>query len=123
MTPRDALLAEGLREDQITYENDIRYEDETGFFSYRMEHGFPYITHFLIWPDKRKGLNFLNLYHKFREMIIKDGHLAFIAEVIPGKEAFEKFVQGLLGCKEPYAKVGDNKYYFIRLLRGKNASL
>lgn len=118
MTPRDALLSEGLREDQITYEDDTHYEDDTGFFSYRIEHGFPYITHFMIWPDMRKGNNFLNLYHTFRDTIIRNGHLAFIAEVLPGKEYFGKFIQTFLGCKEPYAKVGDNTYYFVRLLRG-----
>jgi hypothetical protein len=119
MTPREALMAEGLREDQITYENDRHYNNDIGFFSYRIEHGYPYLTHFLVWSDMRKGFNFLHLYHEFKRTIINEGHLAFIAEIIPGKECFEGFIKACLGCKKPYAEVDGNKYYFVRLLRGK----
>lgn len=48
---REALRKEGLTDAQITVERDRVVEDENGFISYRYEHGFPYITHALVYPE------------------------------------------------------------------------
>lgn len=117
----DTLKQEGMRDEQITYEDDINYKDDTGFFSFRIEHGCPFVSHFVVYKDKRKGtFNFVTLYHKFRDMILRGGYTSFIAEVLPGDKyiVFDKFIQGCLGCREPYAEVDGRKYYKINLIRG-----
>lgn len=115
MTPREALMSEGLTEDQITYEKDIQIENENGFMSYRMEHGHPYITHFLIYPEKRDGYNALNLLATFKKEITEQGFDHFIAEVIPGKEIFSKFFEACLACPKPYAVANGNEYFLINV--------
>lgn len=111
---RDLLKQEGLRDDQITVERDRIVEDETGFISYRYEHGYPYITHVYARPEKRSGWNWLSTFLKFKREIMAQGHTAFIAEVINGKEFFDKFLR-LLGAKEPYCVNENGKYYLVHL--------
>ncbi len=115
MNVQESLMSEGLREDQITYENDIKIENENGFMSYRLVHGYPYVTHFFINADKRNGYNALDLFLIFKKQIKEFGFDHFIAEVIPGKEIFEKFFKACLRCPEPYAIENGNKYYFIEV--------
>lgn len=111
----ELLKEEGMKDDQITWDEDIQYEDENGFFSWRIEHSFPYITHFYIDKNKRNLTNAIKLYRKFRDIIAKEGYDHFIAEVIPefSGEIFGKFIKSCLKCKEPYATVNDIEYYFI----------
>jgi len=111
----ELLKAEGMRDDQISWDEDIQFEDENGIFSWRIEHGYPYMTHFYVDKDKRSMRNAVRLYRKFTDIIIKEGYHNFIAEVIPkfSGEAFGTFIKGRLKCKEPYATVGDVEYYLI----------
>jgi hypothetical protein len=109
----DLLKKEGLTEDQITVKKDRIVENENGFISYRMEHGYPYITHVLCYPEKRKGWNWLSVFLKFKKEVMSQGHKAFIAEVIEGKEFFVKFLK-IFGATRPYAKTENGQYYLIR---------
>ncbi len=109
------LKEEGMTDNQITYEKDFHFEDNTGFFSWRIEHGVPFISHFYIDVEKRDGHNAITLYHKFRDMIREQGYDRFIAEVLPGKEVFNKFIKTCLGCHKPYATANGCDYYLIEV--------
>lgn len=111
---RALLETEGLSPSQITVEKDLIVEDENGFISWRMEHGYPYITHVYAYPDKRRGWNWLTTFIKFKNEIKAQGHDAFIAEVIGSKEFFVKFIR-MFGCKEPYCINENGKYYLVRV--------
>lgn len=111
---REALRREGLTDEQITVEKDSIVEDENGFISWRLEHGFPYITHVYAYPEKRHGWNWLTVFLKFKNEVKAQGHKAFIAEVIESKEFFGKFIK-MLGGGEPYAVNENGKYYLVRL--------
>ena len=67
----ELLKAEGMRDDQISWDEDMQFEDENGFLSWRIEHGLPYITHFYIDHDKRNVTNAIRLYRKFKNMILE----------------------------------------------------
>ena len=112
---RELLKEEGLVDEQITYEDDLKIENDIGFISYRMEHGHPFVTHFYVKKDHRGGLDFIRLYHTFRREIVKKGYTHFIAEVVPGKEFFGNMITTLLGCPEPYAESNGSKYYFVKV--------
>jgi len=111
----ELLKAEGMTDEQISWDEDFQYEDENGFFSWRIEHGYPYMTHFYVYKDKRNLTNGVRLYRKFTDTIIKEGYAHFIAEVVPefAGKTFGIFIRKRLKCKEPYAKVGNNEYYLI----------
>lgn len=111
---RELLKKEGLTDEQITVENDEIVEDENGFISYRYEHGFPYITHALVYPEKRNGWNWLRLFIKFKNEVKAQGHSAFIAEVIPQKEFFDRIIK-MLGKDQPYATTENGRYYLVTL--------
>ena len=55
---RDLLKAEGLTDEQITVEKDFVIEDENGFISWRYEHGYPYMAHYVTTHPRtfEKGL-------------------------------------------------------------------
>lgn len=108
---REALRKEGLTDEQITVEKDFIVSDDSGFITYRFEHGFPYITHALVYPDKRSGWTWLRLFNQFKKEVMDKGYSAFIAEVIEGKEFFERILKRL-GTSRPYA-VNDNGKYFL----------
>jgi len=112
---RELLKEEGLTDEQITYEEDIKFENELGFFSYKIVRGYPFLTHFYLKKDKRDGFNFIKLYHAFRREIVRAGYVDFIAEVPPGKEYFGKFIEGCLGCPEPYVESNGSKFYLVRV--------
>lgn len=116
------LKEEGLKDEQITWGKDNQFEDETGFFSWHMEHGWPYMTHFYVDVEKRSMSNAMRLYRKFRDMIIKQGYDHFIAESPPGKEVFGKFIKACMGCTAPYATVNGSDYYLIKV-RNRNENL
>ena len=117
MNFRELLKDEGMTDEQITVENDILVECELGFISYKMVHGYPYISHFLLYKEHRTKMNFIKLYHVFRDEMLRNGYVNFIAEVTPGREYFGQFIRGQLGAKEPYAKDNGNEYYLIKLLQ------
>lgn len=113
------LKEEGMADNQISWDEDFQYEDENGFLSWRIEHGYPYMTHFYIDKDKRNLRNGIKLYRKFEDMLIEKGYDHFIAEVIPkfAGKFFDVFIKSFLKCKEHYAVVGDTKYYFVGVKR------
>jgi hypothetical protein len=116
MTPREHLIVEGLREDQITYEKDFHFENNVGFFSFRFEHGVPFMTHFLVYPEKRGMLAMLRLYMMFKVIVMSLGFDKFIAEVIPEKPYFRTLLKKM-GCDKPYALNEENgsEYYLVHL--------
>lgn len=110
---RAALLKEGLTDAQITVDKDRIVENENGFISWKLEHCYPYITHALVYPEKRNGWNWLRLFIKFKKEMKRNGYNAFIAEVIGSKEYFDRMLK-FLGGNEPYAINENGKYYLVR---------
>ena len=109
---REALKREGLTDEQITVETDTVIKTEDGFVAYRIEHDLPYITHFLIYPEKRKNsMAWLDLYSKFKDEIKAKGYDLHIASVEPGRERFLSFIKHYRGME--YTKVGDHTFYLL----------
>ena len=108
-----SLKSENLRDDQMSFEQDNTFLNDTGFFSYRMEHGYPYITHFYIDKDKRNHLTALKLLKDFKEKIKEEGYTAFIVEVLEEKQYLSRLVMWLNRRRKPYAEVDGNKYYLV----------
>lgn len=116
-----ALEAEGLSEKDMTFRTDrtcILMDEQTpvGFFSFRMEHGLPYLTHFLVFKVCRADtmLPWLSLFRHFMAMVKALGHTQAIAEVPAGKEFFRSFVRFWNGKDaRPYAETGDGSEFYL----------
>lgn len=118
---RALLRAEGLGDDEISLDpkrGNVVFQNDLGFFVYRVEHGYPYLTHFFLFEDKRTGMNFIDLYREFKWAIVKAGYVEFIAEVIPGlRETFTNIIHAL-GSEKPYAAMDDGREYYLVRVRG-----
>lgn len=110
---RNALLDEGLTDEQMTFRKDITILTDFGFFSYRIEHGYPFLSHFYVDKDKRCSRNALILYRLFKETIKSDGYISFIAEVMNKKEYLNRFVKWLSKRSKPYSTANDSEYYLV----------
>jgi len=111
----NALKSEGLTDDQITFEKDRTVQTDEGFFSWRLEHGYPYITHFYVDKNKRNHRSALALWKAFKRDV--EGHDFIIAEVLPEKEYLNRFCLFLTQGRPHYAEVEGRKYYFIRVAK------
>ena len=112
---KKALLEmEGLSPSQITLEKDQIVETEDGFISWRMEHGYPYMAHY-ITRHPRTFEKAFNLYKKFRDEIGRGRE--FLAEVTPDKPYIERFIRFVDRDAVHYATINGIKYFLLRAKR------
>ena len=71
-----------------------------GFFSVRLEHGYPRLVHFVVEKDKRGFSNSLDQFNAFTELMVATGNHAFIVEVPSEKPELETAVR-FIGGKKP----------------------
>ena len=107
----NALLSEGLALEDMTFETDKTFVTEIGFFSYRMEKGYPRLGHFFIDKDKRSLKNAHKLIKDFKQLLIKGKYLFFIALAPKDKKFFNRFIQYMKGVK--YEENDGNAYYYV----------
>ena len=112
---KKALLEmEGLSPSQITLEKDQIVETEDGFISWRMEHGYPYIAHYVTTHPRTFEKGF-GLYKKFRDEIGRGRE--FLAEVTPDKPYFERLIRFVDRDARQYAETNGIKYFILRAKR------
>ncbi len=111
---RNLLKREGLTDAQITLDKDFIVEDENGFISWRMEHGYPYMAHY-VTKEPRTFEKSFGLYRKFRDEIGRGRE--FLAEVTPDKEYFERLIRFVDSDARQYAEVNGIKYFILRAKR------
>ena len=107
-TLKDMLLAEGLKEEEMSFDTDITYIVDNSFFTLRTEHGFLSLVHFcvdqkhrsqksarellkgikevvvgkLIIHSKKEYLNkCIEYYYKTKPYEVKDGYSFYLVEV------------------------------------------
>ena len=110
---REALLDEGFTAEQMTFETDETFITDIGFFSYRIEHGYPFLSHFYVDTDKRTPRNALSLYGLFKKTIKSNGYSAFIASAMNEKKYLSRFIRYLSKRKKPYAIKSNCEYYLV----------
>lgn len=111
---RQLLIDEGLTDSQITLDKDFLIEDENGFISWRYEHGYPYMAHYVTTHPRTFEKGF-KLYMKFRDEIGRGRE--FLAEVTPDKEYFERFIRFVDRDARHYATQNGIKYFLLRAKR------
>jgi hypothetical protein len=84
-----------------------------GFFSVRLEHGYPRLVHFIVEKEKRNFSNSLDQFNAFTELMILVGYPSFIVEVPREKPELEKAIQ-FIGGKKPYQVIDGDKVYLIQ---------
>jgi len=95
-------------------ERDRIVEDENGFISWRIEHGYPYMAHYVTTHPRTFEKGF-KLYMKFRDEIGRGRE--FLAEVTPDKTYFERFIRFVDKDARQYAEVKGIKYYILKAKR------
>ena len=107
---RSALLDEGFTDEQMTFETDETFINDDGFFSYRIESGFPRLIHFYTEkprsPDKAR-----RLIKEFRKMVIRENYPFFIMSAPKEKPELAKFIIYLKGKK--YLEQDGDKYFYV----------
>ncbi len=110
----DLLRQEGLTDAQITLDKDFIVKTEDGFISWRYEHGYPYMAHF-VTKHPRTPAGCLKLYQKFRDEIGRGSE--FLAEVTPDKPYFERLIRFVDRDARQYAETNGIKYFILRAKR------
>ena len=109
----NALLSEGLTFGDMTFETDQTFVTEIGFFSYRMEFGYPRLGHFFVDKDKRSLKNAHKLIKDFKQLLIKGKYLFFIALAPRDKKFFNRFIQYIKGTM--YEENDEDVFYYVPL--------
>lgn len=113
-----ALQDEGLSENQMSFERDICYVLPIGFFSFRFEHGKPFLVHFIVFKECRSLGNAMALYHVFRNVIVSLGFISFIA-FVDERLFFDKLIRWVARDKDlkPYIVQDNIKFYYVTCRR------
>ncbi len=90
-TLKEMLLAEGLKEEEMSFDTDTTYIVDNSFFTLRWEHGFMSLVHFCV--D-----------HKHRSQKSARDLLKGIKEVVVGKLIIHSKKEYLNKCIEYYYK-------------------
>ena len=109
----NALLSEDLALEDMTFETDQTFVTEIGFFSYRMEKEYPRLGHFFVDKDKRSLKNAHKLIKDFKQLLIKDKCLFFIALAPKDKKFFNRFIQYIKGTM--YEENDEDIFYYVPL--------
>ncbi|MFA7120533.1 MAG: hypothetical protein WC277_03590 [Bacilli bacterium] len=107
---KEALLSEGLTEDQMTYDTDILRTFDDGFYSWRLEAGYPRLIHFYTIPEKRSFLTAIRMMRRFRDELVREGHLFYIVELPKSKPYIRRFIEYIKGKK--YLEIDGDAYYY-----------
>lgn len=109
----NALLSENLTKEDMTFQTDETFITDIGFFSYRIEHGYPRLVHFFLDKDKRSLKNAHSLIRTFKKIMIGRGYLFFIAFASKNKKYLNRFIKYMKGIK--YEENNGNTYYYVPL--------
>jgi hypothetical protein len=106
------LGCEGYDLEDMGFEEHETWVDEKdnkvrGFFTMRIEHGFPYIVHF--WTDRDPSV-FRRLAHKIRTLVHERGFQKAIFNVPKHDSYVKEFIEVYLNTK-PYGFKNDQFYY------------
>jgi hypothetical protein len=111
---KELLKQEGLTDEQITLDRDNLVETDGGFISWRYEHGYPYMAHYVTTKPRSFNKGF-SLYCAFRDVIGRG--TTFLAEVTPDKEYFERLIKFVDKDARQYAESNGIKYFILKAKR------
>ncbi len=110
---RTLLIGEGVAPERVTVERDFVVEGDDGFIAYTFKHGMPFISHVLVYPEKRGGFRWLSILRAFEDEIARKGHDIYIVEVPGHRQYFKPFLR-FIGVTEPYAEKDGSEFYLVR---------
>ena len=110
----ELLKQEGLTDGQITLDRDNIIRTDAGFISWRYEHGYPYMAHY-VTEHPRTFPKAFSLYCAFREVIGRG--TTFLAEVTPDKPYFERLIKFVDKDARQYSEVNGIKYFILKAKR------
>lgn len=110
----ELLREEGLTDVQITIDRDNLVETDEGFISWRYEHGYPYMAHYVTTHPRSLG-KAMSVYRAFRDVIGQG--TTFLAEVTPDKPYFERFIKFVDREARQYAEINGIKYFILKAKR------
>jgi len=107
----NSLAGEGLTKEEMTFETDITFLTDFGFFSYRIDGRYPRLIHFYVDKDKRLFRNARKLFRLFWREVIKGDYPFYIMEVPKEKSYISRFALYLKG--KEYLEQDGNRYFYI----------
>jgi len=110
---RALLIDEGVAPERVTVERDFVGEADDGFIAYTYKHGMPFISHVLVYPERRGGFRWLAILREFEREISAKGHDIYIVEVPGHRQYFKPFLR-FIGVMEPYGKKDGSEFYLVR---------
>ncbi len=108
-----ALEDEGIRRDEMRFEEGATFIHDLGFFTIVQEYEIPQVYHFLVWFPKRSWQNSIRLYRVMRAVLIGTGH---VQAIFASHNDKIKTALGIVaGTKNiaPYATKNGIDYYLL----------
>jgi len=109
---RELLSNEGFAKHQFGYDTCLNLKTDVGFFSTRIEYGYPRLVHFLVEPAKRSFKNSLKQFNMFTDMMISQGHPFFVVESPASNPTIQRFIK-YIGGQDYYMEVDGDKAFYI----------
>jgi len=106
------LDLEGFRGEGIGIKTCANFKTDVGFFCVRIEHGYPFLVHFVVEKDKRSFKNSLYQFNLFTDLMIKTDNPFFIVGSPGNKPGIDKAIK-YIGGKKPYQIIEDDKVYLV----------
>ena len=106
-----SLKSEGFSKEQMTFEADMTFLTDSGFFSFRIENGFPRLVHFYIDKDMRSLATASSMLKVFIDIMRRNNYLFFIAEApkeLPYMKRIIKYIKG-----KEYLKVDGDTFFYV----------
>jgi len=123
-----ALHDEGVKDDEIHINTDPTFivADESGyagFVTFRMEHGYPRLVHFLGFKGRRNFDTLRMLFKALIGAVIMTGAVMFIGTVPKDKQYFRRFIKRWVGKDEPYSIDEEGTRQYLIPVIGKGGQI
>lgn len=109
------ILAEGFESTNLYVVGAKTYIDDDGFFTYRINDGYPYIMHFWIKPELRGSGRGKVLIGKFLDMCRENGYKHAIISTPSDRKNIGEMVCYYFKVKKPYYTANNKDFYFVEV--------
>ena len=107
-----AFISEGFDLKEMVFRNSNTYITDEGFFSYRIDNGYPRLLHYYVNKNLRPSYKAsLRLLRAFVELIRKDNYLFFTVVVPKEKPYLKKMIEFVRG--KQYCKINGDVCYYV----------
>jgi len=112
---REAIISEGF----TPSERGETIETDDGFYNIRMEHGYPFLQHFYVPPEKRSINDSASARRLIKTVIEHVRSLGYSKMIISApNERFDKLISYYFKAR-PYTRQDEHNFYLVEVQHGR----